>query len=231
MANFKNLTERIKYRKSGIYTITNLVNGKIYVGYALSLTDRKSNHLTTLFKKTHKNIYLQKAYNKYGRENFVFEILEECSKEFLTALEHYWCTILNTHNDKYGYNIIPTNPNNGHNSGYKRPLSEETKKRIKDNYVFTPALQAACKESIKLAQAAIKEKGRTKEHSLNQVKSKFPNYKLIEAYDINTGELFGIYELASDAAIATKTNRSSISSNLLGRSKSTKNFIFKYKLS
>lgn len=110
--------------KSGVYTITNLVNGKIYVGYATSFYFRESNHFCLLKYDKHYNTHLQNSINKYGIENFKFEILVECEEQFLASEEHYWATILNTHDRKFGYNIEPTNP-------YKKiRLSEETKTKI-----------------------------------------------------------------------------------------------------
>lgn len=229
MANKHNKELRLKYQKSGIYTITNLVNGKMYVGYTTNFTDRKSQHFTTLENQNHKNKHLQNAFNKYGKESFIFEILEECEYQFLTSQEHYWTTILSTHNRKYGYNQLPTNPNTGVNKGYKNVISEEGRRKRKENYIFTPALQVACKESIKKAQEAIKIKGRTREHTLNHVKSKSKNYRQIQAFNIKDGTLFGTYDLMSEASEATNTGRSSIHNNVHGISKCTKNFIFKYK--
>jgi hypothetical protein len=39
---------------------------------------------------------------KYGRENFSFQILEECSEDKLAEREIYWINKLNTY--KNGYN-------------------------------------------------------------------------------------------------------------------------------
>lgn len=96
--------------KSGIYTITNIKENKIYVGHTKNLDARKSCHFTKLKKGIHKNCHLQRAYIKYGIENFEFEMLEECEEKYLIALEHYWCNILNTHDRDYGYNMRRTNP-------------------------------------------------------------------------------------------------------------------------
>jgi group I intron endonuclease len=96
--------------KSGIYTITCLVNNKIYVGKSINVEKRLSQHYYELSTKRHKNGYLRSSWEKYGEKFFKFELLEECDKEFLSSFEHYWCNILNSHNSKYGYNIATTNP-------------------------------------------------------------------------------------------------------------------------
>ena len=63
-------------RKSGIYQIRNLVNGKVYVGSAVNLQHRRREHRSDLRNGTHHSIKLQRAYNKYGESSFAFEILE-----------------------------------------------------------------------------------------------------------------------------------------------------------
>lgn len=112
------------YKKvSGIYTITNKIDNKVYIGYSDSVYSRLNNHKNNLLKNKHINSYLQNAWNKYGEDNFKFEILEEYDKEFLQSMENYWCNMLNAHNRKYGYNIEPTNPE-------RRIIAEETKLKI-----------------------------------------------------------------------------------------------------
>ncbi len=123
---------------SGIHTITNLVNNKIYVGYASDIDGRLTTHLYELRNKKHPNSHLQSAFNKYGRDNFKFELLEECGEKLFCALEHYWCTILNTHNRRFGYNIRPTNPNdscNKHSEESKKKLSIKARKRYKEGAI------------------------------------------------------------------------------------------------
>lgn len=94
--------------KSGIYTITNLLDNKIYVGYATNFRKRKGDHISNLRKNKHKNIHLQRAFNRDGEGNFKIELLEECNIDILPSMEHYWCNLLQTHNPEKGYNILPT---------------------------------------------------------------------------------------------------------------------------
>jgi group I intron endonuclease len=110
---------------SGIYTITNVVNGKMIVGKASNFTKRKNWHLKVLNKGSHPNTYLQNAVNKHGLENFKFEILEECEQALLSSLEHYWATLLDTHNRNFGYNLQPTDPNG------RITHSEETRQKMR----------------------------------------------------------------------------------------------------
>lgn len=96
--------------KSGIYTITNLINDKVYIGFTKDFLKRRVSHWNYLRAGNHPNYHLQNAVNQYGIENFEFEVLEECEERFLFSQEHYWALLLNTTNNKFGYNIKPTHP-------------------------------------------------------------------------------------------------------------------------
>jgi excinuclease UvrABC nuclease subunit len=73
--------------KSGIYKITNQINGKFYIGSTKDLNRRNKDHFRLLKKGINHSIILQKAVNKYGIDNFKFEILVECSKDLLFTIE------------------------------------------------------------------------------------------------------------------------------------------------
>jgi group I intron endonuclease len=110
-----------------IYTITNKKNNKVYVGYTSNFIKRKSSHLRNLLLKKHENIYLQNAFNSVGIENIIIEILEEYENEYLPSFENWWCIALNSHNNKFGYNIKGTGPIANCVS-----TSEETKKKLSE---------------------------------------------------------------------------------------------------
>lgn len=60
-----------------IYRITNMADGKFYIGSAESFARREWQHKYALRRNEHKNPRLQAAWNKYGEEMFVFEVVEE----------------------------------------------------------------------------------------------------------------------------------------------------------
>lgn len=74
----------------GIYTIKNLKNNKLYIGSSVEIEKRIRTHFVNLIKNNHSNLKLQNSYNKYGKENFIFEILEtfdEIERDDLFTIE------------------------------------------------------------------------------------------------------------------------------------------------
>ncbi len=108
---------------SGIYNIRNLINKDIYIGSAVSLTNRFARHKRDLSKNQHQNRHLQRAVNKYGIENFIFEVIYSCPKEYLIKLEQKCIDVF-----KPKYNICKIA---GSSLGIKR--SEEYKKRMSES--------------------------------------------------------------------------------------------------
>lgn len=75
---------------TGIYCITNTVTGKRYVGKSVDIESRFSEHIRELVSGNHFNLYLQRSWNKYGRDCFSFNVLEECDEQMLNEREIYW---------------------------------------------------------------------------------------------------------------------------------------------
>lgn len=108
---------------SGIYSILNKINGKIYVGQSVNPSKRGTDHRCKLNNNTHINPHLQKAWNKYGESAFEFNILEYCSEEDLNDNESWWVDYFNSTDRDEGYNI-----ESGGKSNYT--VSEETREKF-----------------------------------------------------------------------------------------------------
>lgn len=141
--------------KSGIYTITNILDNKIYVGYATNFRKRKGDHISNLRKNKHKNIHLQRAFNRDGESNFKIELLEEYDIDILPSMEHYWCNLLQTHNPEKGYNILPTSEFG------LITHSKETRDKISKSKIGIKLSKEHCK-NIGLAKTGIKLSEKTK---------------------------------------------------------------------
>lgn len=71
----------------GVYRIKNLINGKCYYGSSKNIEKRWSRHKRELNNNTHINCILQRAWDKYGENNFIFEIIEVCDINVLLETE------------------------------------------------------------------------------------------------------------------------------------------------
>lgn len=89
-----------------IYQATNIINGKIYIGQTTdSLKVREANHYAKS-KKAGKTEIFRNAIRKYGRDNFIWEILCKCySKIELDEKEQEYVWLNNSSNRECGYNI------------------------------------------------------------------------------------------------------------------------------
>ena len=97
----------------GIYKITNLINGKIYIGQSVDINKRWRQHKRNSQIKGHEyDKYLYRAFRKYGLENFSFEVIEECSRELLNEKETYYIQYYKANDETFGYNET---------SGYNQP--------------------------------------------------------------------------------------------------------------
>lgn len=86
---------------SGIYAITNNVNGKMYIGQSTNLRDRLNRHLKGKFTSNKK---LKEDSLIYNVSDYSISIIEKCDKEILNEKERYWIKYYNTIED--GYNIF-----------------------------------------------------------------------------------------------------------------------------
>lgn len=103
------------FNKHGIYAIKCVPSGKLYIGSAHktengnSIQKRFWKHLNDLNKNKHANSMLQRAWNKYGEENFEFYLVEIIDdNEIILEREQYWMDFYNSYNSDNGFNLCPT---------------------------------------------------------------------------------------------------------------------------
>lgn len=129
-------------KSPGIYKITNLVTGQIYIGSSSNVYNRIHTHKKCLRKNTHENKRLQNSWNKYNEDSFVFELVEECEIDKIIEREQYYIDSLNPF-----YNICRVA---GSCIGVKH--TEETRKRMSDSKKGKPSPRKGTKhteESLK----------------------------------------------------------------------------------
>ena len=87
----------------GIYSITCIPTGKIYVGHAQNMKSRWKKHQDDLFKRQHSSKELQEAYDIYGLHEFRFKTLETgVEPGSLDERELHWMTVSESH--RRGFN-------------------------------------------------------------------------------------------------------------------------------
>ena len=91
-------------RHTGIYKITNTLNGMCYVGQSVDIAERWRQHIKRgvgAEPPTRNKLY--PAMQAIGVENFTFEIIEECDKTQLDEREDFWQEYF--HAKDFGYSI------------------------------------------------------------------------------------------------------------------------------
>lgn len=89
----------------GIYKYQNKLNGKIYIGQSTDIERRYQQHLWDAEKRPEQSTGIDLAINKYGINNFTFEIIEQCNSDQLDERERFWIEYFNSYTD--GYNRTP----------------------------------------------------------------------------------------------------------------------------
>lgn len=241
---------------SGIYCIRNILNNKTYIGSSKDIQNRKVDHFHRLNKNIHPNNHLQKSYNKYCKENFLFEIVEICSIDNLLIREQYYIDLL-----KPKYNIrqkAESNLGTKWSEEAKRKASIKQTKECRERWGisiiclhedgilycrFDSIAQAA--EHFNTSTGNILQilKGQKKsynkfifiresEYDKNKDYKVVRNYgkylqKQVKMYD-KTMNLMKIFQSPNEACKQMNIKRSTLSMCLIGKNKTAGGYIWKY---
>lgn len=126
---------------SGIYKITNTVNGHCYIGSAVDIQGRWSSHISKLNKNKHHSRYLQRAWLKYGADAFSFSVIEYCFPLALIFREQHFINTL-----KPEYNMLPIA---GSSLGMKFTPESRAKMSLAAKASMTPERLAKMSEATK----------------------------------------------------------------------------------
>lgn len=114
----------------GIYRIKNLVNGKCYYGSSKEIEKRLKRHKGELNNNVHINCLLQRAWNKYGEKNFLFEVIEECDEIVLLEKEQYYLDL----NPEYNIGLKSSGGDNLTKNPNKNIIVKKITESIKQRY-------------------------------------------------------------------------------------------------
>lgn len=226
----------------GIYKITNKINGKSYIGQSVNIGKRWSHHLTVAYNDQYakSQFYIHYALKKYGKENFSFEVIEECTRDELDEKEKYWIAYFDTYNN--GYNLTPGGDSS---PGSKIQIDQYD---LQGNYIqtFEGITDAADQLNIGIGNIITCLKRRAQSAGnymwryhgeeaptpyINTVKDNHKwssNKKAVSQYT-KDGKYIATYASAHDAARANgKENSNHISECCLGKRKSAGGYIWKY---
>lgn len=224
--------------RTGIYSITNTITNKVYVGSAVNIDLRWKEHLNDLRKNKHHSIKLQRAFVKYGEANFIFDVIMLCDKSELIVNEQTFIDQLESY--KKGYNSCPVA---GSRLGSKQ--SEETKNKIRVKLKGRPSPKkgttASAETRVKLSKAR-KDKKLSDTHIENIRQSKMGDknpfygktvkeeHKVCKKIKQHTRDMVLVKEWNSitECAKALNTRIGSISAALTGARKHHLGFIFTY---
>lgn len=109
---------------TGIYLLINKINGKKYFGQTIDLERREKQYFN---QGAFPNDHLKNSFNKYGKENFEFQIIKYCKEKYLDRFEKLYIRVYDTQNREKGYNKESGGNLNKH-------LSDETKQKLSESH-------------------------------------------------------------------------------------------------
>lgn len=133
--------------RSGVYAICSRSTGLVYVGSAVRIQKRWSNHREKLRKGQHHSWRLQRAWNNGGEQDFEFLVLQFVTRDQLLTVEQRYIDALRAADPGFGFNV---NPVAGSSIGHI--VSESTKEKLAKSrlgFVFTEEHRAKISQGLR----------------------------------------------------------------------------------
>lgn len=181
-----------------IYKLQNKTNNKVYIGqtkFSLEyrLTNKLCGHFVRAFEQNCRSA-LHAALRKYGKDNFIYEVIEERSNDSFTSDEQmhewldnrevYWIAQYNSTNRLFGYNS--TTGGQKTTQVWSKEKRLEHSERLKRYFNEHPEAHQKSSESLKRRYANMSKK--EYENYCNKLKGKFKGYKHSEQSKKNMSE-------------------------------------------
>lgn len=182
------LRELLQEENFCVYKITNLVNGKIYIGKTSDINTRWNKHVKIASNQEDKaHQYLHRSINKYGAENFTIEKLESrLTEQESFNREIFWIKTLDSKNPNVGMNLT-----DGGEGATGLKWSEDSRKKIRgsNNHNFGKITPDSVKEKLKIASTGRKLSNETKIKISKSHKNKIiSDEQKTQLSEINSGE-------------------------------------------
>lgn len=205
---------------SCIYQIKNNINNKLYIGSTKDYAGRISMHISQLNRNVHGNIYLQRAWNKYGSDSFSCSIVMLCNEDVLLINEQYF---IDTY--KPSYNLAKVA---GSTRGIK--FSNATREKMKD-YAIAKWNTEEGLLHMKKMNSLRTYSPHTEEFKLKMSKQfKDMKHSCKKVLKVNMhNEIIKEYDSGIEAAIDNNLNAMQVYRLICGRLKPKNNFKFIYK--
>lgn len=95
----------------GVYKLINIINNNYYIGSSYNIKIRIRKHFELLKRNSHHSIHFQNAYNKYGKDVFLIELLEICNKNNILNVEQKYLDEIKNWNNVYNVSRIASGCN------------------------------------------------------------------------------------------------------------------------
>lgn len=218
----------------GIYKITNKINNKCYIGQSVDIQQRWSKHLSAFNGEHTPDYKIYRAFEKYGLQNFTFEVIEECEQQHLDEREIYWIEFYNSFAE--GYNMsLGGKACNGTNDKkvYQYSLDGALIGEYKSAHEAARDLNIQFTNICKVCRGERKTAGGfgwsyEKKLVEEPIKTTVKHNTVVIQYD-KSGNIIAEYQSAKEAFRQTGINDTTIGLVCKGKGKTAGGFIWRYK--